>query len=138
MSAADLNNLPVSDIKKLVKEEFKENKKLKEDKQKQQLIEAYLKLKKENAKSRKGKTNPKRKKKKTKTFEEHFQECTKNKTIPADIPSYLKKALERALKEYQQGIKKEKSALDNFAKNSPLMEKQKLFQFNILKTNQHN
>ena len=45
MSAADLNNLPISDIKKLVKEQFKENKKLKEDKQKQQLIEAYLKLK---------------------------------------------------------------------------------------------
>ena len=116
MSAADLNNLTISDIKKLVKEEFKENKKLKEDKQKQQLIEAYLKLKNENAKSRKEKTNPKRKKKKPKTFEEHFQECTKNKTIPADTPSYLKKALERALKEYQQGIKKEKSALDNFAK----------------------
>ena len=122
----------------MFKKNLKKIKKLKEDKQKQQLIEAYLKLKKENAKSRKEKTNPKRKKKKTKTFEEHFQECTKNKTIPADTPSYLKKALERALKEYQQGIKKEKSALDNFAKNSPLMEKQKLFQFNVLKTNQNN
>ena len=97
MSAADLNNLPVSDIKKLVKEEFKENKKLKEDKQKQQLIEAYLKLKTENAKSRKEKTNPKRKKKKTKTFEEHFQECTKNKTIPADTPSYISKKLSNEL-----------------------------------------
>ena len=29
MSAADLNNLPISDIKKLVQEEFKENKKIK-------------------------------------------------------------------------------------------------------------
>lgn len=112
MSAADLNNLPISDIKKLVKE----NKKLKGDKQKQQLIEAYLKIKKQNAKSRKEKTNPKPKKKKPKTFEKYFQECTKNKTIPADTPSYLKKALERALKEYQQGTKKEESALDNFAK----------------------
>ena len=94
MSAADLNSLPISDTKKLVKEEFKGNKKLKEDKQKQQLIETYLKLRKQNAKSRKEKTNPKPRKKKPKTFEEYFQECTKNKTIPADTPSYLKKALE--------------------------------------------
>ena len=57
MSAADLNNLPINDIKKLVinKEEFKENRKLKEDKQKQQLIEAYLKLKKTKRKTKKGK-----------------------------------------------------------------------------------
>lgn len=57
MSAADLNNLPINDIKKLVinKEEFKENRKLKEDKQKQKLIEAYLKLKKTKRKTKKGK-----------------------------------------------------------------------------------
>ena len=57
MSAADLNNLPINDIKKLVinKEEFKENRELKEDKQKQQLIEAYLKLKKTKRKTKKGK-----------------------------------------------------------------------------------
>ena len=40
------------------------------------------------------------------------------KTIPDDTPSYLKKALERSLKEYQQGIKKEKSALENFAEKN--------------------
>ena len=39
----------------------------------------------------------------------------KNKKIPKDTPAYLKKALERALREYQVGIKHEKSALDNFA-----------------------
>ena len=45
-----------------------------------------------------------------------FRSVLKTKfTIPADTPPYLKKALERALKEYQQGIKKEKSALENFA-----------------------
>ena len=60
-------------------------------------------------------TKPKPKPKKIKPFEEYFQECINNKTIPADTPPYLKKALERALKEYQQGIKKEKSALENFA-----------------------
>lgn len=47
------------------------------------------------------------------TFDEYFQECIKNKTIPADTPSYLKKALKRAVKEYEQCIEKEKSALDN-------------------------
>ena len=60
----------------------------------------------------KAKSNPKpikqKPKKQIKSFEEYFQECIKKKTIPADTPSYLKKALKRALKEYQQGIKKEK------------------------------
>ena len=50
-----------------------------------------------------------------KTFDEYFQECIKNKTVPPDTPPYLKKALERDLKEYQQGIIKEKSALEDFA-----------------------
>ena len=50
-----------------------------------------------------------------KTFDEYFQECIKNKTIPKDTPHYLKKALERAMKEYEKGIKHEKSALSNFA-----------------------
>ena len=54
-------------------------------------------------------------KQKIKTFEEYFQECIKNKTIPKDTPHYLKKALERAMKEYNKGIKHEKSALSNFA-----------------------
>ena len=38
----------------------------------------------------------------------YFQECIKNKIIPPDTPHYLKNALERALKEYQQGIIKDK------------------------------
>ena len=46
---------------------------------------------------------------------EYFQECIKNKTIPKDTPHYFKKALERAMKEYEKGIKLEKSALFNFA-----------------------
>ena len=54
-------------------------------------------------------------KSKPKSFEEYFQDCIKNKTIPPDTPSYLRKALERALKEYDQGIEKEKSSLDEFA-----------------------
>ena len=46
---------------------------------------------------------------------EYFQECIKYKTIPKDTPNYLKKALERAMKEYEEGIILEKSALANFA-----------------------
>ena len=54
--------------------------------------------------------------KKIKTFEDYFEECIKNKRIPKDTPSYLRKALERAIKEHDQGIEIEKSALDEFAK----------------------
>ncbi|CAH3181174.1 unnamed protein product, partial [Porites evermanni] len=54
------------------------------------------------------------KKKKIKTFEEYFEECIKNKKIPPDTPSYLREALERAMREYDQGLIKEKSSLENF------------------------
>ena len=47
-------------------------------------------------------------KSKRKSFDEYFQECIKNQKIPKDTPPYLKKALERALKEYNVGIKHEK------------------------------
>ena len=64
----------------------------------------------------KPKPKPKPKsKQKINTFDEYFQECIKNKTIPKDTPHYLKKAVERAVKEYEKGIKHEKSALSNFA-----------------------
>ena len=39
----------------------------------------------------------------------------KKKTIPKDTPHYLKKALEHAMKKYEEGIILEKSALANFA-----------------------
>ena len=44
-----------------------------------------------------------------------FRDVFKKKTIPPDTLPYLKKALEQALPEYQQGIIKEKSALEEFA-----------------------
>ena len=50
----------------------------------------------------------------------------KNKKIPKDTPAYLKKALERAMREYQVGIKHEKSALDNFAEKYIIDEKPKI------------
>ena len=55
------------------------------------------------------------KKKKIKTFDEYFEECIKNIKIPKDTPPYLREALERAMREYDQGLEKEKSALEGFA-----------------------
>ena len=55
------------------------------------------------------------KKKKIKTFDEYFEECIKNKEIPKDTPSYLRVALEQAIREYDQGLVKEKSSLEDFA-----------------------
>ena len=73
----------------------------------------------------------KKSKQKIKTFDEYFQECLKNKTIPKDTPPYLKKALERAIKEYDNAIKLEKSTLSNFAQMYVVDGKPKItpFQF---------
>ena len=53
--------------------------------------------------------------KKIKSFDEYFQECIENKEFPKDTPPYFREALERAIKEYHQGLVKEKSAFENFA-----------------------
>ena len=53
--------------------------------------------------------------KKIKSFDEYFQECIENKEFPEDTPPYFREALERAIKEYHQGLVKEKSAFENFA-----------------------
>ena len=107
-----------------MKEKNEEVKKLAQEREKEKLILAYKKLQKKEEKltQEKNETKPKSKpkqkpilKQKIKTFDEYFQECIKNKTIPKDTPYYLKKALERAMKEYDKGIKHEKSALSNFA-----------------------
>ena len=109
--ATDLTNLSISELKKIKKDIKKE---IKAD-YKQQLIDDINKLQKVRDKI-KPKPKPKLKPKpKPKSFEEYFQDCIKNKTIPLDTPSYLRKALERALKEYDQGIEKEKSSLEGFA-----------------------
>ena len=49
-----------------------------------------------------------------KSFDEYFQECIENKKFPEDTLPYFREALERAIKEYHEGIEKEKSALDDF------------------------
>ena len=79
-------------------------------------------------------SNPKTKPTKMKTFEEYFQECIKSETIPPDTPSYLRKALERALKEYDQGIIKEKSALEEFANKYIIKGEPAVTPFDFFKT----
>ena len=118
MSSVNLENLS--------QEEYEKNRKLK----KERSINLIKKLQKQNEKLSqvKSKSKPKSKpkfksksktksksKQKIKTFNEYFQECIKNKNIPKDTPHYLKKAVERAMKEYEEGILLEKSALANFA-----------------------
>ena len=73
----------------------------------------------------KAKSTPKSKSK-LKTFDDYFQEYIKNKKIPKDTPAYLKKAFERAMREYQVCIKHEKSALDNFAEKYVIEGKPKI------------
>ena len=109
--ATDLSNLSIAELKQIKKDN---KQKLKEE-YKQKLIDDINKLQKARDKI-KSKLKPKSKPKpNSKSFEEYFQDCIKNKTIPSDTPSYLRKALERALREYDQGIEKEKSTLDEFA-----------------------
>ena len=113
---ADLNNLSISELKKIKKDNQQKLKKEYEElKKKQKLIEEIIKIQKTREKINKNqKPNPqpqpkqKPKPKKIKTFEDYFQECIKNKKIPRDTPPYLRKALERAIREYNQGIEKEK------------------------------
>ena len=62
----------------------------------------------------KKKCKQKKKENKPKSFDEYFKVCLENKVIPEDTPDYLRKALERALREYSQGLIKEKSAFQNF------------------------
>ena len=93
----------------------------KELSEKEKIIRDIRKVDKLNEKIKKGvnikkEWKKKLKPKKIKSFDEYFQECIKNKEIPEDTPPYFREALERAIKEHNQGVVKEKSALDEFAK----------------------
>ena len=143
------SSMSMEETKKLINEKKKEIKKdYKELREKEKLIKKYKKLTKVGEKIRKGidvkKDFKKTKQKKVKSFQEYFEECIKNKKIPRDTPPYLRKALERAILEYNKNtkspslidydeyekepkkepkkepekeivIKKEKSAFENFA-----------------------
>ena len=119
-----LQNMTLDKIKQLVEQEKEGLKKdYKDLEERRKLIKKYRKIKEFRQKVKQGKVIKKKPQvvskppfKKMKTFEDYFEECIKNKKIPKDTPSYLRKALERAIKEHDQGIETEKSALDEFAK----------------------
>ena len=107
--------------KKVIKDNYKELS------EKEKIIRDIRKVDKLNEKIKKGvdikkewkkKSKPKKipPTKKIKSFDEYFQECIQNKEIPEDTPPYFREALDRAIKEHNQGLVKEKSALDEFAK----------------------
>ena len=121
----DYNSLSLSELKKIYnqkKKKVKENyrKKIIHDIKKLDQINKKITkgeiIKKKPKTKRKTETETKHKPKKTKSFEEYFEECIKNKKIPEDTPPYFRKALERAIKEHNQGLIKVKSALEDFAK----------------------
>ena len=110
----DYSSLSLTDLKTIFNQKKKLLKKnYKELAQKEKLIRDIRKVDRLNQKIKRG-VNIK-KKTKPKSFDDYFQECIKNKKIPADTPFYFRKALERAIKEHNQGLEKEKSALEDFA-----------------------
>ena len=120
-------NLSLDEIRHIIEQEKEELKKdYKELASRRKLINQYKKLVAARQQVKKGIDIRKKLKKKApakmrapskkiKTFEDYYEKCIKNKKIPKDTPSYLRKALERAMYEYEQGIEIEKSALDKFA-----------------------
>ena len=109
-----LMNLSLDELKNILsKEKQKVRKDYKEMEEKMKVIQKIKKVRKIGNKIKQGKFKPKVT---PKTFEEYFEECIKNRKIPKNTPSYLRKALERAMREHIQGIKIEKSSLDGFAK----------------------
>ena len=158
--SAVLKNLSIEEFKKIdklrtkeLKNKYNQYKEKQEQRERQKLIERIKKkeslIKKislspksppkqkpkplisipKNKQESKPKTKPK-----TKTFDDYFQECIKNKSIPNDTPSYLRKALERAIKEHEQGIEKEKSALDEFANKYIVQGKSGILPFEYFKS----
>ena len=96
MSSANLNNLSIKDLKKLVNEEYNQNKKLRQYKKKEKLIQVYKKLQKQNKKLRQEKQQVKLKpqpKQKIKTSDEYFKECIKNKSFSKILHHISKKLL---------------------------------------------
>ena len=116
-------NLPLDQLKYILEEKKKRfQKDSKELEEKQKIIRGIRKLDKFSEKVKQGidvvkerKERKERKLKKIKSFDDYFEECIKNKEITKDTPTYLREALERAIKEHDQGLIKEKSALDDFA-----------------------
>ena len=140
-----LQNMSLDKIKQIVAQEKEGLKKdYKELEERRKLIKKYRKLKEYRKKVKQGKVIKKKPQvvsttpsKKIKTFEDYFEECIKNKKIPKDTPSYLRKALERAMHEYDQGIEIEKSALDEFAKKYIIKGEPGITPFQFFRNKKH-
>ena len=120
LSLAELKNILEEEkesLKKNYKEldERKKNRNIKKMKKLNEKVKQGVDILKERKKPKIKKLNEKPKIQKIKSFDEYFQECIENKEFPADTPPYFREALERAIKEYHQGLVKEKSAFENFA-----------------------
>ena len=120
-------NLSLDEIRHIIEQEKEElNKDYKELGERKRFIKKYKKLVEARNKVKQGIDIKKKikknkppikipyKKEKIKSFDEYFEECIKNKKIPKDTPTYLREALERAMKEYDQGLVREKSSLEGF------------------------
>ena len=122
-------NLSLDEIRHIIEQEKEELKKdYKELGERRKLIKQYKKLIEARQEVKQGIDIKKKlkkpkppvvstapsKKKKIKSFDEYFEECIKNRKIPKDTPSCLREALERAMYEYDQGLEREKSALEGF------------------------
>ncbi|CAH3172567.1 unnamed protein product [Porites lobata] len=115
-ASKEFQNMSLDQMRKLVKKEEKALKKeYSELAERKKLIKRFQKIQKARQKVRQG-INIKKKPKKKKTFQEYFDECIKNRKIPEDTPPYLKKAIQKALKQYDEKIVETKTALDEFAK----------------------
>ena len=115
-ASKDFRDMSLDQMRKLVKKEEKALKKeYSELAERKKLIKRFQKIQKARQKVRQG-INIKKKPKKKKTFQEYFDECIKNRKIPEDTPPYLKKALQKALKQYTEKIVETKTAIDEFAK----------------------
>ena len=107
-------NLSLDQLKYILKEKKKRvQKNYKELDEKQKIIRDIRKLDKYDEEIKQGidivkEWKKKLKPKKIKSFNDYFEECIKNKKIPKDTPTYFREALERAIKEHDQGLIKEK------------------------------
>ena len=106
---ADYSSLSIAELK----QKLNQKKKLLRKNYKEKLIRDIRKIDEINQKIKKGvtiKKKPKPKKKlktkKIKTFDEYFQECIKNKKIPADTPLIFVRLLRELSKSIIKDLKK--------------------------------
>ena len=115
MSLGEIRNL-IDKQKEELKKHYKELRERRKLREGRKLIKRYKKLTQAREKVRQfidiKKELKKTPSKKVKSFDEYFEECIRNRKIPEDTPPYLRKALERAILEYNKRFEKE-TVLDN-------------------------